>query len=270
MARLIHIKMLNIKRKIKGGSFKWLGLILLTVILAGCKDDRDKKIIVATAANMESAMATLTKAYTHKTEVEFELIVGSSGKLTAQIMEGAPFDVFVAANMKYPQAVYASGKAQNIPRVYANGKLVLWSMVERTPVSITALTDSAIEHIALANPKTAPYGVAAKEVLQHYGLMEVLKPKLVFGESIGQTDQFIISQAAQIGFTALSTVLSPEMKGKGSWVSIDPSLYSKISQGVVIVNRKEGINPDTQGFYDFLFSVEAKEILKEFGYLVDE
>ncbi len=260
----------NSERTIKGGACRWLGLILSIIIFAGCKGHQKEKVVVATAANMKSAMATLTKAYTHKTGVEFELIVGSSGKLTAQIMEGAPFDIFIAANMKYPEAVYTGGKAQNAPRIYANGKLVLWSMVGNTPVSIAALTDSAIGHIALANPKTAPYGVAAKEVLQHYGLMEVLKPKLVFGESIGQTDQFIISQAAQIGFTALSTVLSPEMKGKGSWVTIDPSLYSNISQGVVLINRNEGANPDTQGFYDFLFSNETKEILKEYGYLVDE
>lgn len=258
------------ERTIMRDACRWLGLILLTIIFAGCKGHQNKKVVVATAANMKSAMANLTKAYTYKTGVEFELIIGSSGKLTAQIMEGAPFDIFIAANMKYPEAVYAGGKARNVPRVYANGKLVLWSMVENIPVSMASLSDSTIGHIALANPKTAPYGDAAQEVLQHYGLMEVLKPKLVFGESIGQTDQFIISQAAQIGFTALSTVLSPEMKGKGSWIPIDPSLYSNISQGVVLIHRKEGANPDTQGFYDFLFSVEAKEILKEFGYLVDE
>ena len=244
--------------------------MLLAIIFVGCQDNHNKKIVVATAANMESAMKALVNAYTNKTGVEFELIVGSSGKLTAQIMEGAPYDIFVAANMKYPEAVYAGGKAKNIPKVYAKGKLVLWSMVENTNVSIDALTEPAIEHIALANPKTAPYGVAAKEVLQYYGINEILGPKLVFGESIGQTDQFIISQAAQIGFTALSTVLSPAMKGKGSWIAINPSLYSNISQGVVLVDRKEDNNQDAQGFYDFLFSVETKEILKEFGYLVDE
>ena len=247
-----------------------MGLIILTFMLVGCQDDQSKKVTVATAANMESAMEALTEAYANKSGVEFELIVGSSGKLTAQIMEGAPYDIFVAANMKYPEAVYKGGKAKNAPKVYANGKLVLWSMADNTPVSIAAMSDSTIEHIALANPKTAPYGIAAEEVLQHYGLNEILRPKLVFGESIGQTDQFIISQAAQIGFTALSTVLSPEMKGKGSWIVLDPSLYSDISQGVVLIARGEHTNQGTQGFYDFLFSVEAKEILKEFGYLIDE
>ncbi|MDL5513175.1 molybdate ABC transporter substrate-binding protein [Arenibacter sp. M-2] len=262
--------MCNGKRTIKGFICPWLGLMLLAIIFGGCQENHARKIVIAVAANMEAPMEALTKAYTLKAGVEFELIVGSSGKLTAQIMEGAPYDIFVAANMKYPEAVYAGGKAKNNPRVYAKGKLVLWSMAGNVPVSIDALTDPLIEHIALANPKTAPYGVAAKEVLQYYGLSEILGPKLVYGESIGQTDQFIISQAAQIGFTAISTVLSPEMKGKGNWIPINPSLYSNIDQGAVLVNRKEDHKQDSQGFYDFLFSDEAKEILKEFGYLVDE
>jgi molybdate transport system substrate-binding protein len=262
--------MFQSNRLYKGCTGRWLGLFILTCLLAGCNDDRREKITIATAANMESAMEALTKTYTDKTGAEFEIIVGSSGKLTAQIMEGAPFDIFVAANMKYPEAVYVGGKAKNAPRVYANGKLVLWTMEVSMPVSIETLSDSAIEHIALANPKTAPYGVAAEEVLQHYGLKEILAPKLVYGESVGQIDQFIISQAAQIGFTALSTVLSPEMKGRGSYIVLDSSLYSNISQGVVLIEHDEGTNQSTQGFYDFLFTVEAKEILKEFGYLMDE
>tara|TARA_R100001369_G_scaffold28595_3_gene51392 strand:- start:4849 stop:5637 length:789 start_codon:yes stop_codon:yes gene_type:complete len=262
--------MFNGERIIKGCNWRWLGAMLLTFIFAGCQENHNRKIVIATAANMESAMEALTNAYTLKSGLECEIIVGSSGKLTAQIMEGAPYDIFVAANMKYPQAVYDGGKAKNAPKVYAKGKLVLWSMMENITVSIDALSDPAMEHIALANPKTAPYGVAAQEVLIHYGLNEILAPKLVFGESVGQTDQFIISKAAQIGFTALSTVLSPELKGKGSWIIINPLLYSDINQGIVLVNRKEETNQDAQGFYNFLFSVEAKGILKEFGYLIDE
>tara|TARA_R110002049_G_scaffold71418_3_gene184008 strand:- start:3153 stop:3800 length:648 start_codon:yes stop_codon:yes gene_type:complete len=215
-------------------------------------------------------MEELIQVYANKSGSEFELVVGSSGKLTAQILEGAPYDIFVAANMKYPEAVFHGGKSLNPPKVYAHGQLVLWSMEDNTSVSIDELSNSNIEHIALANPKTAPYGLAALEVLQHYGIYKTLAPKLVYGESIGQTDQFIISQAAQIGFTALSTVLSQNMRGKGRWVLLDPTLYAGINQGVVLVNRNGDSNPEAQGFYDFLFSKEAKEVLKEFGYLVNE
>ena len=268
--KFIQLYMVQNKRLFKGCNWRWLGSMLLAIIFVGCQDNHDIKIVIATAANMEPAMETLTKIYADRTGAEFELIVGSSGKLTAQIMEGAPFDIFVAANMKYPEAVYNGGKAKNAPKVYANGQLVLWSMEGNTPVSMATLSDPAIKHIALANPKTAPYGVAAEEVLQHYGLKDILAPKLVFGESVGQTDQFIVSKAAQIGFTALSTVLAPEMKGRGSYIVLDPSLYSNIGQGVVIVEREENMNPGAQGFYDFLFTIEAKEILKEFGYLINE
>ena len=262
---------MTLSQKILNGPVKgWVGFIFLTCFLVACQESHIKKIRVATAANMASAMEELTKVYANKSSLEFELVVGSSGKLTAQILEGAPYDIFVAANMKYPEAVFNGGKAMSSPKVYAKGQLVLWSMIENMPVSIAGLSDSQIEHIALANPKTAPYGVAATEVLQHYGLQETLGPKLVFGESIGQTDQFIISKAAQIGFTALSTVLSPEMRGKGRWILIDPSLYSNIGQGVVLVNLKGDNNPEAKGFYDFLFSKDAMEILKEFGYLVNE
>jgi len=262
--------MMPIQKKLRGGGAQCLIFLFLVYLFVGCQDNHNKRIIVATAANMESAMRALVEVYTGLTGLELEIIVGSSGKLTAQIIEGAPYDVFVAANMKYPQAVYDSGKAKKAPKVYANGRLVLWSMDENILVAITTLSDSIVEHIALANPKTAPYGVAAEEVLQHYGLKEVLGSKLVFGESIGQTDQFIVSQAAQIGFTALSTVLSPQMKGKGRWLVVDRSLYSNISQGVVLVDREENTNQDAQDFYNFLFSDEAMEVLKEFGYLIDE
>lgn len=260
-----------LSRKILSESSQsWVGVILLFFLFSACQENQNKKIRVATAANMRAAMEELTKTYTKKSGLEFELVVGSSGKLTAQILEGAPYDILVAANMKYPEAVFKGGKSLGPPKVYAHGQLVLWSMVENTSVSINDLSQSQIEHIALANPKTAPYGVAAIEVLQHYGLYETLGPKLVYGESIGQTDQFIISKAAQVGFTALSSVLSPEIKGKGRWVLIDPSLYTRIGQGVVLVHREQDHNPEVQGFYTFLFSKEAKEILKEFGYLMDE
>lgn len=260
-----------IKQKIlRVSAQRWVGFIFLIFIFSTCKENHNDKIRVATAANMRSAMEELIQVYANKSGSEFELVVGSSGKLTAQILEGAPYDIFVAANMKYPEAVFHGGKSLNPPKVYADGQLVLWSMEDNTSVSIDELSNSNIEHIALANPKTAPYGLAALEVLQHYGINKTLAPKLVYGESIGQTDQFIISQAAQIGFTALSTVLSQNMRGKGRWVLLDPTLYAGINQGVVLVNRNGDSNPEAQGFYDFLFSKEAKEVLKEFGYLVNE
>ena len=242
----------------------------VTLLFTSCQQTDSKKIIIATAANMQLPMEALTKRFTEKYGVPCELIIGSSGKLTAQIVEGAPYDIFVAANMKYPELVHSKGWAQDIPEVYAHGKLVLWSMSLDTSVSINTLTEPHIRHIALANPKTAPYGMAALEVLDHYGLSDKIGNKLVYGESIAQTDQFITSKAAQIGFTAMSTVLSPQMRGKGNWSELDADQYTTIDQGVVKLKRERTNGREVQDLYDFLFSGEAKEILKDFGYLMDE
>ena len=142
-------------------------------------------------------------------------------------------------------------------------------MVEGIKPSIDRLSDEAIGHIALANPKIAPYGVAAMEVLEYYGLSRKIEEKLVYGESIAQTNQFIVSKSAELGFTAMSVVLSPQMKGQGQWIELDSSIYTPIAQGVVIIKRQNTDSGHAQGFNEFLFSDEAKKVLKEFGYAID-
>ena len=235
-----------------------------------CQEKNTDKVTIATAANMQFAMKAIAKKFTQKTSIECELIISSSGKLTAQITEGAPYDVFVAANMKYPEAVYKKGLSINSPQVYAQGNLVLWSTTDSIAVSLSTLTTAHIKHIALANPKTAPYGAAALEVISHNNLFDSIKEKLVYGESIAQTNQFITSQSAQIGFTSMSTVLSPQMKNKGKWIELDKSIYSPIEQGAVIIKHTDKDVANAQNFYNFLFSKEAQEILKEYGYSVNE
>lgn len=230
----------------------------------------EEKITIATAANMQFAIKELTEEFAKKTGIKCDLVISSSGKLTAQIKEGAPFDILVAANMKYPEEIFNSGLAEMPPKVYAYGKLVLWSMVDGIMPSIESLNSEGIQHIALANPKIAPYGAAAIEVLSHYNLAEMVEPKLVYGESISQTNQFITTQSAEVGFTALSVVLSPKIKGKGQWVALEEGTYTPIQQGVVVVSRKNVDQANTQKFYDYLFSEEAKRILKAFGYAVVE
>ena len=249
-----------------------LGIVIIFLFVS-CKPSSDKKakpatLTIATAANMQFAMKALSDRFTQQNGVRCNLVVSSSGKLTAQIKEGAPFDIFVAANMKYPDEVFKAGLATEAPRVYAYGKLVLWSLLDGVEPSLEALTEESIRYVALANPKTAPYGVAAIEVLQQRQIFDQVEPKLVYGESIAQTNQFITTKSAEVGFTAMSVVLSPKMKGKGKWVTLEES-YSPIEQGVIVVNRKK-VNPIALQFYEFLFSTEAKNILKEFGYTVEE
>ena len=212
---------------------------------------------------MQFAIAALTQSFTETTGIPCELIIGSSGKLTAQIKEGAPYHLLLSADMKYPTELFKSGFADTSPQIYAYGKLVLWTMTKEIQPSIHQLLSENIQYIALANPKTAPYGKAAIEVLQHYHLQEKIKAKLVYGESIAQTNQFITSKAAEIGFTAKSVLLSPHIKGKGHWVEIADTTYSPIGQGIIILkNKNKTFHQQAQQFYNFIFSPPAQSILK--------
>lgn len=248
--------------------------ILLSVFLilaASCgQRDAGGQLTLAVAANMQYAMGEIAAAFTERTGIPCQVVVSSSGKLTAQIREGAPFDIFVSADLKYPRELEASGFASLPPEVYAYGQLVLWTLVDGLEPSLEALASDTVRHIALANPKTAPYGQAAQEALEQAGLLDAVREKLVYGESISQTNQFITSRAAEIGFTALAVVRSPEMRGKGSWVAVDPGLYQPIAQGILLVRHPDRDPQQAREFYSFVFSPEAKEILKRYGYTVNE
>ncbi|WP_299218521.1 molybdate ABC transporter substrate-binding protein [uncultured Aquimarina sp.] len=242
--------------------------IITLLLLLGCKQPERDVITIAAAANMQFSIAKISKAFTKQTGIQCELVISSSGKLTAQIKEGAPYDIFVSANMKYPNEIYASDLAVHPPKIYGYGQLVLWSMYDSIRPSLGILTNESLQHIALANPKTAPYGQAAIEVLENNNIYNQVKDKLVYGESIAQANQFITSKSSEIGFTAKSVVLSPKMKGKGHWIALDEKMYLPIEQGVVMIKTENRDFEDTRQFYNFLFSKEAKEILEEFGYLV--
>ncbi|MCF6360815.1 MAG: molybdate ABC transporter substrate-binding protein [Cyclobacteriaceae bacterium] len=238
---------------------------LLVITPFSCQEKPNNTLRIATAANAQYAIREIALAFTQQTEINVDIIQGSSGKLLAQIKEGAPYDVFVSADMKYPNKLYTLGLTDQKPAVYGYGKLVLFTSQALEP-TLNLLTKSRITHIALPNPKTAPYGLAAKEVLEYYNMHEDLKKKLVYGENISQTTQFINSGAAEIGFTALSIVMSPQLKNVGHWLELDSTTYSPIAQGVVIIKRSKKSNENAQQFYLFLFSNKAKNILKKYGY----
>lgn len=242
--------------------------ILTITTLSAFATNPTPPITIAVAANMQFAMQELTHNFTKETGIQCNLVISSSGKLTAQIKQGAPYDLFVSADMKYPDVLHKEGFALQKPKIYAYGKLVLWSLDKSIKPGLSVLKSSIVKHIACANPKTAPYGVATIQVLKHNKIYNSIKSKLVYGESISQTNQFIISKSAQIGFTAKSVVLSPEMKGKGQWIELNPSSYAPIAQGVVILKQDHVEEAAAKRFYNFLFSAEAKKILKSFGYSV--
>ena len=229
------------------------------------------QITLAVAANVQFAMQQLKEEFKKETGIDASIIIGSSVQFTAQIKEGAPYDIFISADMKYPNSLYQSKLAINAPKVYASGSLVIWSVKKgiKFDNKLNFLLLDNIKRIAIANPTIAPYGEAAIEVLKHFNIYDKVKDKLVYGESISPTNQFIVSGAADAGFTAKSVVVSPQMKGKGVWMEIDPSVYSPIEQGCVIL--KYGIDhhkKDSIRFYNFLFSQKAKNILRNFGYQI--
>ncbi len=246
-------------------------IFLLSILLFwSCSNHQEQSLNIATAANAQFAMKEIGKAFTHETGIQCNIIIGSSGKLTAQIKEGAPYDVFISANLKYPNEVHRSGLTVAQPKVYALGELVLWTLkAEETP-TIKDLIKNTTQHIALANPKLAPYGQAAQEALKHFNIHSETSPKLVFGESISQVNQFIYSETADYGFTAKSVVLSPNMKNKGHWSVLPKESYSPIEQGVVLIKRNEKPKMGSEKFYKFLFSNKAQKILKSYGYTIPE
>lgn len=244
--------------------------VLALFFLLGCQNKSSEKLTIATAANVQFAMQELTQLFSEESGIEAEIILGSSGKLLVQIKEGAPYDVFVSANMKYPNELLKVGLAEHKPEVYAKGKLVLWSMVEGISPTIELLKTDEVKHIAMANPKTAPYGVATEQLLNAKSMYSQIENKLVFGESISQTNQFIISGAAEAGFTAMSVVMSPEMQGKGKWIELDTKEYTPIEQGAVVIKKKDKNTKTAQQFYAFLFSPKAQNVLKKYGYITNE
>ncbi len=226
-------------------------------------------IKVAVATNVSYAMPELIKAFNQTNpDIKVQVLLGSSGKLTAQVREGAPFELFMSANMKYPDALYKEGFAVAKPMVYAKGALALLSSKNRDfSKGIMLLNDSAIKKIAIANPKTAPYGKAAVDSMKKAGIYKELKDKFVYAQTASQAVVYAII-AADIGFVAKSSLYSKKMKRykKGrNWIEIDSSLYLPIKQGVVLLKN---YTKDSKKFYDFILSDRAKNIFKKFGYRV--
>jgi molybdate transport system substrate-binding protein len=229
------------------------------------KNAAQARITVAAAANVRFAMEALKKEFKRETGIGVETVYGSSGKLAERIRAGAPFDVFLSADMGFPDSLYASGFATEKPRTYVYGKLVLWTMKDLDlKQGMAVLSDSGVHVIAIADPVRAPYGREALEILKRLGLEEALKPKLVTGENIAEVGEYILSGKADIGFDAKSLVLE---SGKGRWREVDSALYDPIAQGAVITKYGAETHPgQSSKFYAFIFSTPARVIFNRSGY----
>jgi molybdate transport system substrate-binding protein len=226
-------------------------------------------VSVAAAANLVYAVEELNAAFKKATpDVKVATAVGASGNLVAQIRNGAPFDVFLSADLDYPRALVAAGKADPATFTkFAVGRLVLWTTrpdlaLQNLPAVVR---DPAVRKLAIANLATAPYGRAAKQALEKLDLWTTAEPKIVIGENITQAAQFVETGNADAGLVAMSFVLSPKLRKKGRWIEISPTLYEPLEQAAVLTTRAAQ-NPTAKAYLDFLRSEAAREIFRRYGY----
>ena len=225
-----------------------------------------QEVSVAVAANFTDATRDIVPLFEQATGHKVKVSFGSTGKLYAQIENGAPFEVFLAADSKRPKKAEAEGLAVNGSRfTYAMGKLALWSPVAgRFDNAEAYLKKGDFAHVSIANPKTAPYGLAAQQVLQHLGVWDKLQGKIVRGDSIAQTFQFAASGNAQIGFVAMSQVKAWKKSEVSVW-DIPQTYYAPIEQQAVLLEKGE-TNAAAQAFLEFLKSREAHKVITAYGY----
>jgi molybdate transport system substrate-binding protein len=222
-------------------------------------------IKVAVAANVSYAIKPLIKEFNKTNKTKIKIILGSSGKLTALITNGAPYDLFLSANIKYPNFLYKNKIGIKKPEIYTKGSLVLFSSKKRDLKDISIIND--VKKIAIANPKTAPYGKAAHEAISNAKLLENNINKLIYAENISQTVQYSVV-AADVGFIAKSSLYSPKMqkyKKNVNYVDINKNLYKPINQAILLLKN----NQNSLAFYEFILSNKAKKIFKKYGYNVE-
>ncbi len=237
----------------------------LLLMLAGISSSADE-IHVAVASNFANTLKAIISNFTAASGHKVKLSISSTGKHYAQIHHGAPFDVFFAADSKRPALLEAEGIALPGSRfTYAVGKLVLWSpRADYVDTQGKILETGTFQHLAMANPRLAPYGKAAQEVLQSHRLWETLKGRTVRGESIGQAFQFVKSGSAELGFVAWSQIKYPGQPASGSWWDIPAALYTPIEQQAVLLSDTKA----AQAFVRFVKNEETRELIRSFGYKI--
>jgi molybdate transport system substrate-binding protein len=222
---------------------------------------------VAVASNFAGTLHQLADRFDAKSGNTVLISSGSTGKLYTQIVNGAPFDIFMAADEKRPDLLLKKGMADtSYSSIYAQGKLVFVSNIPTTGECRGVLSDPRVKHIAIANPDTAPYGAAARQVMQYLAIWNKVQSKLVMGENIAQTLQFVASTSANAGFVAKSMLADSKLQPACEW-EISSDLYEPINQKMVVLNKAK-TKPAVIAFWEFMQSPEAAVIIRNNGYLV--
>jgi molybdate transport system substrate-binding protein len=244
----------------------WFFVSIFTISI-GAMNARADDLRIAAATDLKFALDEIVERYHHLHPSEKIVVTyGSSGKLAAQVREGAPFDIFFSADTEKPEAIAHEGRTEGPTFLYAHGHVVLWVRQE-SKVTLDGLMkclfDPGVTKIAIANALTAPYGVAAETALKRAGLWEKVSGKIIKGENVSQAAQYVESSAADIGLIAESLAMSPTLKKEGRFVEVDSSLSVPLSQAGVLLKGKNSFI--AKKFREFLLGSEGKKILASFG-----
>ncbi|WP_028951262.1 molybdate ABC transporter substrate-binding protein [Sulfurihydrogenibium subterraneum] len=233
------------------------------------------EITVYAAADLTYAFDELLKVYKQKyPQDKVKAIFGSSGKGFSQVVNGAPYDVFFSADMGYVEKLKQQGLTLSDVKLYAIGRIVLWTRKDSgidVSKGINVVLDPKVKKIAIANWEHAPYGVAAKECLEYYKLFDKVKSRLVLGENINQTAQYIETGAADVGFIALSIAKSEKLQKVGTYYLLPANCHSQIKQGYAILkhaNTDKETFETAKRFYDFIATPEARKIFIKYGFVL--
>jgi molybdate transport system substrate-binding protein len=245
------------------------GCLLLCLLCGACgRRAEPHKVAIAAAADLNFALEKVSREFrAAHPDVDLAIAYGSSGNFYAQIRNQAPFDVFLSADVEYPRKLVEDGiGARDSLFVYAVGRIVVWVPASSPLDPATALRAASVRHIAIANPQHAPYGRAAEAALRSLGLYDGVAKKLVLGENVAQTLEFVQSGAADVGIVALSLALAPPVRGQGRYWEVPGTAYPKIEQGGVILKDSKA----AREFRSFLLGAGARRILKQYGFSLPE
>jgi len=251
---------------------KWFRIfpLIISVFLAQHEvRAQGQEIRIAAAADLKFAMSELAEKFEKQSGTKVNVTYGSSGNFFSQMQNGAPFDLFFSADIEYPRRLEATGLAEpGTLYEYAVGRIVIWtpadSKVDVTKQGWKTLLDASVEKIAIANPEHAPYGRAAVAALQNARIYESVKSKLVYGENISQTAQFVQSDNAQAGIVAMSLAVSPAMHDGNRW-EIPAEMHPAIEQGAIVL--KDAKNKEAaRAFLEFVKNSKGRAILTKYGF----
>lgn len=243
-------------------------LLAAMVLAMGSLSAHADKFTIAAASDLRYALNEIVALYrAQHPEHAFEVVYGSSGKMTAQIINGAPYDLFFAADISFPERLKAAGLAATEPAVYAIGRIVIWSnTLDASRLTLKDLASDTIRRIAIAQPAHAPYGLRAQEAMQAAGVWDKVQGKLVFGENIAHTAQMVESGAAEVGIIALSLARFPALAQHPHHL-IDDALHEPLTQGF-IVTRRGSSKPAVMNFARFMETAAAHGIMTRYGFVM--